>query len=142
MLGCKIKGNGVSICALEVILSIIAGIVVGVLFSNGTLAITLNLVLIALAVSAIGIATLIGTIFTTNLAREPNNIKCCTCNLGLCLLIASIGTLVFSTVVVAVGIVTTSIVSILAIALTTFFFAWTIASIASILLCLISSTCN
>lgn len=142
MKGCQIRCNGVSTCALEVILSIIAGIVVGVLFANGTLTITLNLVLIALAVSAIGIATLVGTIFITNLPRETNNIKCCTCNLGLCLLIASVGTLIFSTIVVAVGIVTTSIVSILAIALTTFFFAWAIALIASTLLCLVSTTCN
>lgn len=136
---CQEKCKGY--CVIEVIISIIIGIVVGVLFANGFIPITLNFIKIALVVSAIGMAILGGSLFAARVERGSNVFAKCICKINICLVVSSIGTLLAGTVASATGVATASIVSILAVALTAFFFIWTILSILSLFLCLIQKTC-
>ena len=57
-------------CIIEVIISIIIGVIVGVLFANSIITALSGFIGIALIVSAIGLAVLIGSLFAGNLLDD------------------------------------------------------------------------
>ena len=134
--------NGKGICIIEVIISIIAGVLVGVLFSNSVITALTGFVAVALIVSAIGLAILLGSLAISSVSGACNEFKKCICKNGTCLLVASLGGLIAGTVAVILNIAVVSIATTLAIAFTTFFFVWVILSIFSLILCLIKETCR
>ena len=134
---CECKGT----CVVEVIISIIVGIVAGILFSSEIITTVTGLIIIALITSAVGLAVLLGSIFAANLL-ENCVFKKCICKKAICLLVSILGTLILGTVALLVTLTASAIASILIVALTVFFFIWTVLSIFTLLFCLIKETCN
>ena len=137
---CSYGGRG--ICIIEVIISIIVGVVVGILFANGVITALTGFIGVALVISVIGIAILIGSLFASNLLDECNSFRKCICKVGTCLLVASLGGLIAGAIAVILDITAVAIASILAVGFTAFFFIWIILSIFSLILCLIKETCR
>lgn len=142
MENCDCSKNNNGYCILEVIISIIIGIAVGIVFSLGLLTNALSFIIIALIAAGITILILGGSLFAANLLDKCNNFEKCICNVNICLLISTIGTLLAGTVSIAVGFVITSVVSILAVAITAFFFIWMILSLINLISCLMKRTCK
>lgn len=129
-------------CVIEVIISIVLGVLFGILYSTGVVGSTLNFIKIALAMSGISMAILGGSLFTANLLKRCNIFEKCICRLNKCLVVSTIGTVLAATATATIGIVYTSVFSIIAAALTMFFFIWMIVSISSLFNCLIKGTCK
>ena len=129
-------------CIIELVLSIIAGVVVGILFANEIITASIGFVIVSLIIAALGLATLLGSLFSANLLNNCNSFKKCICKNATCLLVAGIGGLIAGTIALFVDLATAAIASILVVAFITFFFIWTILSIFSLILCLIKETCK
>ena len=140
---CGYKKNCITGCNILVILiSIIIGVIVGVLFSMGLITSTLNFIIIALIASAVSIATLVGSLFSANTVKGYNVFTKCICLNGICVLISTIGTFLASTIAATIGLVITSIPSILFVGLSAFFFVWMIISVVSLISCVIREICK
>lgn len=129
-------------CVIEVIISIVLGVLFGILYSTGVVGSTLNFIKIALAMSGISMVILGGSLFTANLLKRCNIFEKCICRLNKCLVVSTIGTVLAATATATIGIVYTSVFSIIAAALAMFFFIWMIVSISSLFNCLIKGTCK
>ena len=134
----KYKGG----CLIEVIISIIVGVIFGILFSNGLIPVALNFIKIALILSAMGMVILGATLFAANFIKGRNEFRKCFCRINICLLISTIGTFLAGTAAATIGLTITSTISVLAVALTMFFFIWLVLSVISLFLCLIKETCT
>lgn len=134
--GCK------NSCIIEVIFSILVGVIVGYLFSVSLVPVALNFIKVALVASAMGIYVLGASIFAANALKHCNIFRKCLCRINICLLVSAIGTLIAGTFTATAGLVTTSIASILGVGFTVFFFVWLILSMISLFSCLIKSTCK
>lgn len=140
--GCSYKKRCRNNCAYAVIISIIIGILTGVLFSEGLIPIALNFIKVSLVMSAISMALLACSLYVANVSEGCNIFRKCTCDISICLLVPTIGTLLAATAAATAGFVSTSIASIITVGLTAFFFAWLIFSLVSFFSCLIKYTCR
>ena len=129
-------------CIIEVLISIILGVVTGIVFSRGLIASVFNFSVVALVATAIAIVIFVGMLFASKVLCKYNSFEKCICKIGPCLLTAIIGTIIFGTVTLSIEIVVTSVISILSVGFTAFFFIWMILSIISLIWCIIKDTCN
>ena len=132
--GCS-KGTNIVGSILEVIISIILAVVVGVLFSNGVITTLTSFVIIGLITSAISLLILISSLYFSNIV-ETCSIKRCTNRVSTSLLVSSIGGIIAGAIALTISIATATVASILAISFVTFFFIWNLLSIISLILCL------
>lgn len=130
------------ICIIEILISIVVGIVAGVVFTNELLGSITAFAIIALI--ATGVISIIFTLLILGAKAfgKCNGFERCICKTGGCLLASIIGTLLAGTVILIIEVSTASIVSILSVGFTAFFFVWMILSIVSLIGCLIRDICN
>lgn len=129
-------------CIVEVLISIILGVVTGIVFSRGLIASVFNFSVVALVATAIAIVIFVGMLFASKVLCKYNSFEKCICKIGACLLTAIIGTIIFGTVTLSIEIIVTSVISILSVGFTAFFFIWMILSIISLIWCIIKDICN
>lgn len=142
MRSCDCGKSGKDCCCIAAALfSFIISVIVGILYAIGLIPVAIIFILIALIVSVLSIVVLGGTLFSANLMERCNGFRKCLCK-NKCLLISSIGTLILGTITTSVGIINISIISIVGVALTTFFFTWMVISLYSLLSCIIKETCK
>ena len=124
------------------ILGIVAGIGVGILFALGLIPITINFIIIALIMSTITLAILLGVLFTANILRGCNSFYKCVCKLARFVLTGAIGTLLATTIALIIGVATITPAAIIFVALSALFFVIMIVSIVSLISCIIKQTCK
>ncbi len=137
---CRRFVRGISI--IEVLISIVIGIVGGIVFTNGLLATVTTFANVALVAAAV-----ISIIFTLLILGAKAFGKCsgfdrCICKIGGCLLASIIGTIFAGITLLIIEISTGTIASILSVGFGAFFFVWMILSIVSLIGCLIRDICN
>ena len=143
MENCGCRKNGLTVCAfVGIILSLIAGVAVGILFSFGLIPITLNFITIALIMSVISLAVLIFSLYTANLAKGNNAFYRCICKFAKLLLAGSIGTFLATTISAIIGVTVITIVATIFVALSAFFFVLMITALIWLILCIIEHTCR
>lgn len=130
------------ICIIEILVSIVIGIVAGIVFTNGLLGSITTFAIVSLIASGV-----ISIIFTLSILGAKAFGKCngferCICKIGGCLLASIVGTLLAGIIILIIEISTASIVSILSVGFTAFFFVWMILSTISLIGCLIKDMCN
>ncbi len=124
-------------CAISIILSVIIGIVIGGLFSTGTIISITTGIIVALIFAAIALLSLV---ITVSLVKGRNEEKCL-CNNGPCALIGAIGTIVTGIVGLSITL-TTAFASILLVGFIGFFFTLTLISILLLVMCLLMNKCT
>ena len=143
MENCGCKKSGLTTCEfIGVILSLIAGVEVGILFSFGLIPITLNFITIAIIMSVIALAILLGSLFTANIIKGNNAFYKCTCRFAKLLLAGSIGTFLATTISAIIGVTVTTIVATIFVALSAFFFVLMITALICLISCIIKQTCR
>lgn len=143
MENCGCSKNGFTACeVVGIILSIIAGVAVGILFSSALIPAIADFIIIALILSAITLVIGFGTLFSANTIKGCNAFYKCTCKFARFLFTGIIGTILAGTIALTAGLITTAIVSIIFVALTAFFFVLMIVAIICLVSCLISRTCE
>lgn len=139
---CKEKCDSIGCNSVVAAISIVAGVVVAILFAMGLVPVTLNFIKIALVMSVVAMAIMFGALFMANLIKENRKIRYCICSLIKCLLTGTIGTFLSATGAATAGLATTSIASIIFVGLTALFFVLMIIEIVSLILCLTDATCK
>lgn len=139
---CGYKNNGVTSCiVVGIVLSIIAGVAVGLLFSAELIPAVLNFVTIALIASAVSMVILVFSLYASNSIRSYNGFYKCICTFANVILAGSIGTLLAGTIALTIGLTATLITSVIFVALTAFFFVLMITSLICFITCIIKHTC-
>ncbi|MCI8699864.1 MAG: hypothetical protein HFJ47_00800 [Clostridia bacterium] len=124
-------------CAISIIISAIIGIVIGGLFSIGSIISITAGIIVALIFAAIALLSLV---ITVSLVKGRNEEKCL-CNNGPCALIGAIGTIITGVVGLSITL-TTAFASILLVGFIGFFFALTVISILLLVMCLLMNKCT
>ena len=123
-----------------IFLSIIAGVAVGIIFSTGIIPAIINFIIVALAASGVSLLLLLGALIAANAIRCYNAFYKCVRNLARFVLAGTIGTLLAATIAITTGLAATSIVAIIFVALSVFFFVLMIVSIVCLFSCIINNT--
>lgn len=131
MFNCKRRGS----CAAIAIVSILVGVALGITAFSVAIPNIINALWIAFGIGSFGV---IFTTFLSLFSRE----KECLCENGICLIIFSIGTVIASTIALALTIVTASVPIAILLGVGTFFLVGAILSILKILLCLVEASCR
>ncbi len=129
LFGCSCKSR----CTLAaIVVSLIVGVVSAFLLITGTITITPVFLLVAfgIAVAALGVL-----VVSMSLVRR-DALGNCVCNALELVLTGALGTILFAVILLAVGIVATSVVSAILLGLTAGFFALTITATACLIRCL------
>ncbi|MBR2744242.1 MAG: hypothetical protein IKE01_02960 [Clostridia bacterium] len=139
--GCK-KSNLTACEFIGVILSLVAGVAVGILFAFGFIPIALNFITIALVFSVVTIGILIFSLFTANVVKGNNAFYKCACKYAKLLLAGSIGTFLSTTISAIIGVTVFTIPATIFVALAAFFFVMMITALICLISCIIDKTCN
>ena len=127
---------------IGVLFGIIAGIGVGILFSLNLIPITLNFITIAIIMSVVSVAILLGTLFTANITKGSGSFYRCICKYGKLLLTGAIGTFLATTISLIIGVTVVTTVATVFVALSALFFVIMIIAIVSLISCIIKQTCK
>lgn len=125
-------------CLLPIIAGIIAG-VLGVVFATTFTAIT-TFLWITFGVALGVLVLLTGIITVTSLVKREDTF-CCVCDYGKCLLVSIFGTIITSTIALAVGTLTGTLGTILGFLVVGFFF-WLLVAFLLFLICIINRLCD
>ncbi len=129
LFGCNCRSR----CTLAaIVVSLIVGVVSAFLLITGTITITPVFLLVAfgIAVAALGVL-----LVSMSLARR-DTLGSCVCNALEVVLTGALGTIAFAVILLAVGIVATSVVSAILVGLTAGFFTLTVTATACLIRCL------
>lgn len=139
---CEYKKNEKVTCQiLGIIFGIIIGVATGILFSLDLIPLTLNFIIIALIMSVISLAIILGSLFTANITEECNAFNRCICKFAQFGLVGSIGTLLSTTIALTIGVTISSLIAAIFVGLSALFFVIMIIAITFLLDCLIKKTC-
>lgn len=129
LFGCSCR-NRCSV--LAIVASVILGVVTAFLQITGTITVTPVFLLVALGIAVVALGVLV---VAFALARR-DVLSECVCTTLEVLLTGILGTILFSVVLLAVGIVATSVICAILVGLVAGFFALTIAEAACLIRCL------
>ncbi len=121
-------------CVLGVIISLFLGVIIGVLFYFSLIPTITPALWIAFGLAALALVLIVGI----SLFGTPK----CVCRNGKCLLAGIIGTLITTTISLAVTLTATSVIYAIIVGLTGFFFSLLIISFASLINCLVEAQCS
>ena len=124
-------------CCLAIIIAIVLSFVVGILFF-------VDLIPAIFLLLGTGLIFAVGIILTlvAVAAFGKDNISCCVCKFGICLLIGAIGTIITSIIALLIDVFAGSIIIAILIGIFVFFFVLMIISFIKFILCLICKNCN
>ncbi len=139
---CNGKGCGFQACGcLGILISIVIGAIVGVLFAFGFIPFIVVSVWIAFGIAAVVLILLIAGLYLAS-AHSCSPLSKCLCQNGICLMVGAIGTLITALAALSIVLTPGSILVAALIALGALFFALTILSLISFIVCLVKKLCN
>lgn len=137
---CSCNRTGLTICEIVgIILSVIAGVTAGILFSLGLIPLAENLIIVALIIAGLSLVILLGAIIS---GKGYGGYSKCVCKSGLFVLTGAIGTLISATLAITTGFTITLIASIIFVAFSAFFLVLLIAALICLFTCLIKQNCK
>ena len=104
MNNCGCNKIGLTICEIVgIVLSIIAGVAAGIIFSLGLIPSIISFVIVALATSGVALLVLLGSLIAANNMKGYNGFNKCICKSGRFVLTGTIGTLLAATLAITTG---------------------------------------
>lgn len=137
---CNCKCCTPNACCIAILLSIVVGVVVGLLFAFTSIPFIVTAVWIALGLSGLALIIVVVALFLSALSPD-NAIASCLCKHMICLLVGIIGTLILAIILLAAPISPAVLTNIILVAIGAVFLSILIISLTSFLWCISRKVC-